>query len=171
MERLDAIEEKQRDKVEVELVSNDVSSKMAEFFLSQNLTLENLPHLNNVAEFLGENSLEKEVALLEMMNICQVGTLEEVSFLSKNFKQLDFYSNVATAEEFGKRLFEEIADTEVYLETRDYIDFEHLGQNKLDALFHVFTQDGLLTYSGKDAEMLRVLDKIQEQSQEMGGMT
>lgn len=170
LERLGIKEESQYSEVGVRLCNCDVSERLKDFIVDFKFTVNDLTHLNKVAHFLGEMPHNNGTELMKMVDITSTSSLEELGLLAKHYDEFDFYSEIESPKEFGEYLLEQACDTDFGWKLSEYMDYEGFGESQLEDLAYVFTENGLLTYSGNQLDLLSHMEKMEQENQMMGGM-
>ncbi len=165
LERLGVSEESQYPSVKVALFDCQLHGIEKEIVEYQELTVDTLPALNEVAEFHQDFNGLMSPFLRHWITVTDVSTIEELATLGKNFEQLKCYEGVDSASTLGEHLLKNSSESDSPLKEEG----ESLGLEVLNQTHHV--ENKLWTYEGDQKDMIELMDKIEGPTMEIAGMT
>ncbi len=171
LERLGLTEQSEFADVEVEFHDLDFFGSLRGFLIDQELTVDNLVHLNEIATLTENYTGFQGFKLGEIAELTQIKTLAELATLAKALDDVRFLENVDSPQQLGEHFLEKALQNDCFSDAHPFIDYEGYGRLKLESVNYLFTDDGLLAYKGTDPKMVEIIQNLEQMKLEMGGMT
>lgn len=115
--------------------------------------------LNEYATMFKDMGEREVAALSELAEFTKITTAAQLKTLSGCMYELERFSGIHNAEEYGRHMICESGHFEYDENLEDYIDFEYYGRDKISRETGAFTDKGYLLYHGYNQEMQSILSQ------------
>lgn len=139
------------------LTSDHFPDRMLEILADQKPLCENMDNLNHFATKFREIGTQEESYVEKLMDFVKPGNQRDLKALLDSMYEFELFPNIHTAEEYGKYIICESGHFEYDENLKEYIDFEHYGQQKIANENGAFTEKGYVLYHGYNEELTQVL--------------